>query len=106
MYFTPTSNICLEPLDRILVPNTGILRQWLYSRMEYKTFSCYDNFLPCNQSGVPSHTSTNNGLTHLKRLISGISNRLRTMTQDEFKNAYDLSRKAIVNENSVSFNFT
>lgn len=71
--------------------------------MEYKTFSCYDNFVPCNQCGVPSHTSTNNGLTHLKKIISSISNKLKTMTAEDFKHALDLSRKAIVLENSVSF---
>lgn len=71
--------------------------------MEYKTFSCYDNFVPCNQSGVPSHTSTNNGLTHLKKLISTISNKLKTMTSEDFKCALDLSRKAIIYEDSVSY---
>lgn len=71
--------------------------------MEYKTFSCYDNFVPCNQCGVPSHTSTNNGLTHLKTLICSISNRLKSMTREELKHALDISRKAIIREESVSF---
>lgn len=72
--------------------------------MEYKTFSCFDNFVPCNQSGVPNHTSTNNGLTHLKNIISSIPNKVKVMTCDEFKTSIDLSRKAIVHDNSVSFN--
>lgn len=70
--------------------------------MEYKTFSCYDNFVPCNQCGVPSHTSTNNGLTHLKRLIYNIFNTLKTMTKQELKHSFELSRNAIIDENDVS----
>ncbi|XP_033611441.1 UPF0565 protein C2orf69 homolog isoform X3 [Cryptotermes secundus] len=53
------------------------------SRMEFKTFSCYDNFVPCNNCGAPDHTPTHYALQHLERLLQGISQRLRTMPVSE-----------------------
>jgi hypothetical protein len=52
-------------------------------RMEFKTFSCYDNFVPCNNCGAPDHTPTHYALQHLERLLQGISQRLRTMPASE-----------------------
>ena len=51
--------------------------------MEFKTFSCYDNFVPCNNCGSPDHTPTHYALQHLERLLQGISQRLRTMPASE-----------------------
>jgi hypothetical protein len=51
--------------------------------MEFKTFSCYDNFVPCNNCGAPDHTPTHYALQHLERLLQGISQRLRTMPASE-----------------------
>ncbi|XP_066992811.1 mitochondrial protein C2orf69 homolog isoform X2 [Anabrus simplex] len=53
------------------------------SRMEFKTFSCYDNFVPCNNCGSPDHTPTHYALQHLERLLQGISQRLRVMPASE-----------------------
>nr|CAD7430402.1 unnamed protein product [Timema monikensis] len=53
------------------------------SRMEFKTFSCYDNFVPCNNCGAPDHTPTHSALQHLERMLQGISQRLRTMPVTE-----------------------
>ncbi|KAK9505439.1 hypothetical protein O3M35_009500 [Rhynocoris fuscipes] len=46
------------------------------SRMEFKMFSCYDNFVPCNNTGAPDHTPMHFALLHLERLLQNISNRL------------------------------
>nr|CAD7269370.1 unnamed protein product [Timema shepardi] len=51
--------------------------------MEFKTFSCYDNFVPCNNCGAPDHTPTHSALQHLERMLQGISQRLRTMPVTE-----------------------
>jgi hypothetical protein len=51
--------------------------------MEFKTFSCYDNFVPCNNCGSPDHTPTHYALQHLERLLQGISQRLRSMPASE-----------------------
>lgn len=53
------------------------------SRMELKTFSCYDNFVPCNNSGAPDHTPTHNALQHLEELLKGVSRRLQAMPKSE-----------------------
>ncbi|XP_013137634.1 PREDICTED: UPF0565 protein C2orf69 homolog [Papilio polytes] len=37
------------------------------SRIEYKSFSCFDNFVPGNSAGVPDHAPTHNALLHLER---------------------------------------
>lgn len=47
--------------------------------MEFKTFSCYDNFVPCNNTGAPDHTPTHHALQHLERLLQSISMRLRNL---------------------------
>lgn len=54
-----------------------------YIRMEFKTFSCFDNFVPCNNCGAPDHTPTHYALQHLERLLQGVSQRLRTMPDSE-----------------------
>ncbi|KAJ0177595.1 hypothetical protein K1T71_006468 [Dendrolimus kikuchii] len=41
------------------------------SRIEYKSFSCYDNFVPNNNAGVPEHTPTHNALHHLEIAFQG-----------------------------------
>ncbi|CAB0001248.1 unnamed protein product [Nesidiocoris tenuis] len=47
------------------------------SRMEFKMFGCFDNFVPCNNTGVPDHTPMNYALHHLERLLQNISMELR-----------------------------
>lgn len=50
------------------------------SRMEFKTFSCYDNFVPCNNCGVPDHTPTHQALQHLERLLQAVTSKLKSLT--------------------------
>lgn len=40
-------------------------------------FGCFDNFVPCNNTGVPDHTPMNYALHHLERLLQSISTELR-----------------------------
>ncbi|XP_041968055.1 UPF0565 protein C2orf69 homolog [Aricia agestis] len=56
-------------------------------RIEYKSFSCYDNFVPSNNAGVPDHTPTHNALHHLERLLQGVGNRLRAQPTVELLEA-------------------
>jgi len=43
------------------------------SRMQLRTYSCFDNFLPSNHLGVPEHTPYHGALLHLKRLLRQLS---------------------------------
>lgn len=36
-------------------------------RMEFKTFSCYDNFVRGCNAGIPDHTPMNYALQHLEK---------------------------------------
>lgn len=42
------------------------------SKMELKTFSCYRNFVPCNDIGTPEHQDNANALLHLTTLLLSI----------------------------------
>ncbi|XP_026330454.1 UPF0565 protein C2orf69 homolog [Hyposmocoma kahamanoa] len=57
------------------------------SRIEYKSFSCYDNFVPSNNAGVPDHTPTHSALHHLERLLQGVTTRLKSMPTSELLEA-------------------
>ncbi|KAK5650683.1 hypothetical protein RI129_001712 [Pyrocoelia pectoralis] len=48
------------------------------SRIEFKTFSCYENFVPGNSGGVPEHTPTHYALHHLEKLLQSISEKICT----------------------------
>ncbi|EEB11632.1 conserved hypothetical protein [Pediculus humanus corporis] len=48
------------------------------ARMEFRMFSCFDNFVPSNNCGVPEHTPTHYALHHLEELLKCISDRVRT----------------------------
>lgn len=37
------------------------------TRCEFKTFSCFDNFVPGNNAGVPDHTPMHHSLLHLEK---------------------------------------
>lgn len=52
-------------------------------RMEFKTFSCYDNFVPGNNCGAPEHTPTHYALQHLERLLQATSQRVRMCTPEQ-----------------------
>ncbi|CAK1543784.1 unnamed protein product [Leptosia nina] len=49
------------------------------ARIEYKSFSCYDNFVPSNNAGVPEHTPTHNALHHLEKLLQELSSRIKEL---------------------------
>ncbi|XP_044262603.1 UPF0565 protein C2orf69 homolog isoform X2 [Tribolium madens] len=42
------------------------------SRMEYKTFSCFENFTPCENCGVPRNTAMHHAIDHLEKLIENL----------------------------------
>jgi hypothetical protein len=51
--------------------------------MEFKTFSCYDNFVPGNNCGAPEHTPTHYALQHLERLLQTTSQRVRQLSTQQ-----------------------
>ncbi|XP_063368422.1 mitochondrial protein C2orf69 homolog isoform X2 [Cydia amplana] len=53
------------------------------SRIEYKSFSCYDNFVPSNNAGVPEHTPTHSALLHLQRLLQEVSSQVKKIPEQE-----------------------
>ncbi|XP_028160324.1 UPF0565 protein C2orf69 homolog isoform X2 [Ostrinia furnacalis] len=57
------------------------------SRIEYKSFSCYDNFVPSNNAGVPDHTPTHSALHHLERLLQSVTTRLKALPTSELLEA-------------------
>ncbi|XP_075975976.1 mitochondrial protein C2orf69 homolog isoform X2 [Anticarsia gemmatalis] len=57
------------------------------SRVEYKSFSCYDNFVPSNNAGIPEHTPTHNALHHLEKLLQAVTTRIKAMPTSELLEA-------------------
>ncbi|XP_054266057.1 mitochondrial protein C2orf69 homolog isoform X2 [Macrosteles quadrilineatus] len=55
------------------------------SRMEFKTFACYDNFVPSNSCGVPEHTPDHSALLHLERLLQNLSSQVKDIAKTEAK---------------------
>ncbi|XP_048000844.1 mitochondrial protein C2orf69 homolog [Leguminivora glycinivorella] len=53
------------------------------SRIKYKSFSCYDNFVPSNNPGVPEHTPTHSALLHLQKLLQEVSNQVKKIPEQE-----------------------
>uniref|UniRef100_A0A1B6LUT1 Uncharacterized protein n=1 Tax=Graphocephala atropunctata TaxID=36148 RepID=A0A1B6LUT1_9HEMI len=47
------------------------------ARMEFKTFACYDNFVPSNNCGVPEHTPNHSSLLHLERLLQSLTQQVK-----------------------------
>ncbi|XP_059609280.1 mitochondrial protein C2orf69 homolog isoform X2 [Phlebotomus argentipes] len=52
-------------------------------RMEFKTFSCYDNFVRGCNAGIPDHTPMNHALQHLEKLLQNIPVRIRAIPENE-----------------------
>lgn len=50
------------------------------NRLQYLTFSCYDNFVPSNDMGAPTHEFSISALEHLVGLLNGLSARLKAKT--------------------------
>lgn len=49
--------------------------------MEYKTFSCFVNFVPSGSCGIPEHTPMHNALYHLEKLLQNLSERIENLTE-------------------------
>ncbi|XP_071450932.1 mitochondrial protein C2orf69 homolog isoform X2 [Hetaerina americana] len=84
----PESHIVVVRPSRSTTPKLATFMEFVSSemdqnRMEFKTFSCYDNFVPCNNCGAPDHTPTHYALHHLERLLQGISSRIRSTPEAE-----------------------
>lgn len=45
-------------------------------RMEYSTFSCFDNFVRGNNAGIPDHTPMHYSLQHLEELLINLTKKL------------------------------
>ncbi|XP_055615528.1 mitochondrial protein C2orf69 homolog [Toxorhynchites rutilus septentrionalis] len=45
-------------------------------RMEYSTFSCFDNFVRGNNAGIPDHTPMHYSLLHLEELLINLTKKL------------------------------
>ncbi|XP_021702264.1 UPF0565 protein C2orf69 homolog [Aedes aegypti] len=45
-------------------------------RMEYSTFSCFDNFVRGNNAGIPDHTPMHFSLQHLEELLINLTKKL------------------------------
>jgi hypothetical protein len=52
------------------------------SRMEYKTFSCFENFVPSGNCGVPEHTPMHHSLEHLEQLLESVAAQAKTTANE------------------------
>ncbi|XP_017779089.1 PREDICTED: UPF0565 protein C2orf69 homolog isoform X2 [Nicrophorus vespilloides] len=68
------------------------------ARIEYKTFSCFKNFVPCNNCGSPEHTPMHFALQHLERLLQNVSEKLRTMSAEDVDAAISLSKTSHIHD--------
>ncbi|XP_037284872.2 mitochondrial protein C2orf69 [Rhipicephalus microplus] len=50
------------------------------NRLQYLTFSCYDNFVESNDMGAPTHEFSISALEHMHALLSTLSTRLNDKT--------------------------
>ncbi|KZC13778.1 PREDICTED: UPF0565 protein C2orf69 homolog [Dufourea novaeangliae] len=57
------------------------------------SFSCFDNFVPSNDYGVPSFCPTYNGLKHLQALVKSCLENIKTCNED--KGSIDFSSSNI-----------
>ena len=57
------------------------------SRMQMLTYSCFDNFVPSNNVGVPDHTPNHGALLHLEALLSRLSGLIQkdAMVRESYK---------------------
>uniref|UniRef100_A0A182N0E8 Uncharacterized protein n=1 Tax=Anopheles dirus TaxID=7168 RepID=A0A182N0E8_9DIPT len=52
-------------------------------RMEYSTFSCFDNFVRGNNAGIPDHTPMHYSLQHLEELLINLTKKLTKPILDQ-----------------------
>ncbi|CAH0559031.1 unnamed protein product [Brassicogethes aeneus] len=72
------------------------------SRMEYQTFSCFENFVPSSKCGAPDHTPMHYALLHLEQLLTNISSTLHTMTDCDLNIARETSESAMQEINKLN----
>ncbi|XP_055535258.1 mitochondrial protein C2orf69 homolog [Wyeomyia smithii] len=65
-------------------------------RMEYSTFSCFDNFVRGNNAGIPDHTPMHYSLQHLEELLINLTKKLTKPVLEP-----DLLHKLIAATNST-----
>ncbi|CAH1112960.1 unnamed protein product [Psylliodes chrysocephalus] len=65
-------------------------------RMEYRTFSCYENFVQCTHCGVPEHLPMYNGLQHLEELLHNVSVKIQNMTEQELNDSVQIAKNGLV----------
>ncbi|KAL7648714.1 UNVERIFIED_CONTAM: hypothetical protein RMT77_000621 [Armadillidium vulgare] len=65
-------------------------------RIEFKTFSCYDNFVPSNNLGAPTYTELHGSLSHLRNLLKNALSKL-----SESANSCEAKENTCTNENDT-----
>lgn len=65
-------------------------------RMEYSTFSCFDNFVRGNNAGIPDHTPMHYSLQHLEELLINLTKKLTKPVLES-----DLLQKLVAITNST-----
>lgn len=55
-------------------------------------FSCFDNFVPSNEYGVPSFVPTHNALKHLQELVISCLEHIQTCNVDEDSTHFNIER--------------
>ncbi|KAJ3621008.1 hypothetical protein MTP99_003189 [Tenebrio molitor] len=66
------------------------------SRMEYKTFSCFENFVPSGNCGVPEHTPMHHSLEHLERLLESVAAQAKTPANERGLTLVGFSKGCVV----------
>lgn len=74
----------------------------LISRIEYKAFSCYNNFVQSDNCGTPTYTEMYHGLQHILELLQNISKKLSSMSISEWIDASLPYRQRKVDNTGVS----
>lgn len=62
-------------------------------RIEYKTFSCFKNFVPSNNCGAPEFTPMHFALQHLEKLLTNLSEKLIDMINNDSDDDLKLKEK-------------
>lgn len=52
------------------------------SRMEYLTFSCYKNFVNCNDFGIPEHCPDYSAIDHLEQILKNVEKRVNSSEEE------------------------
>lgn len=70
--------------------------------MEYKTFSCFINFVPSGSCGTPEHTPMHNALYHLEKLLQNLSEKIKNLSTSDLMNKFAAAKMDVIkNERMV-----